>query len=217
MASKNITKELIFGEALALIKEGGMAALSMRNLAGRLGIKAPSLYVHIQSKAELILLLQAHTFKTSQLIGSLNPNVLTWQELLFAIMTNMRKFFHQFPWLFELFASFQSNSDESRETFEKFLVNMQAAGFKLQHAGYIGRVMREFVIGHVTFEKNSILNTRKHPMLPENIKPEFTNNLEFYSNLVDQGHDEIFIFGAQLIIKGCEEMLKEYQAETSVV
>ena len=54
-------------------------------------------------------------------------------------------------------------------------------------------------------------------MLPENIKPEFTNNLEFYSNLVDQGHDEIFIFGAQLIIKGCEEMLKEYQAETSVV
>jgi AcrR family transcriptional regulator len=96
MASKNITKELIFGEALALIKEGGMAALSMRNLAGRLGIKAPSLYVHIQSKAELILLLQAHTFKTSQLIGSLNPNVLTWQELLFAIMTNMRNFFISF-------------------------------------------------------------------------------------------------------------------------
>ena len=63
MASKNITKELIFAESLSLIKEGGMAALSMRNLAGRLGIKAPSLYVHIQSKAELILLLQAHTFK----------------------------------------------------------------------------------------------------------------------------------------------------------
>jgi AcrR family transcriptional regulator len=210
MASKNITKELIFAESLSLIKEGGMAALSMRNLAGRLGIKAPSLYVHIQSKAELILLLQAHTFKTNQLVGSLNPDVLTWQELLFAIMKNMRKFFHQYPWLFELFASFQSNSDESRDTFE-----MQAAGFKLHHAGYIGRVMREFVIGHVTFEKNSILNTRKHPLLPENIKPEFTNNLEFYSNLVDNGHEEIFIFGAKLIIKGAEQILKENQVATN--
>lgn len=215
MASKNITKELIFAESLSLIKEGGMAALSMRNLAGRLGIKAPSLYVHIQSKAELILLLQAYTFKTNQLVGSLNPDVLTWQELLFAIMTNMRKFFHQFPWLFELFASFQSNSDESREAFEKYLITMQASGFKLQHAGYIGRMMREFVIGHVTFEKNSILNTRKHPLLPENIKPEYINNLEFYSNLVDHGHEEIFIFGAKLIIKGAEQILKENQVATN--
>lgn len=211
MASKNITKELIFNEALALIKEGGLAALSMRNLATRLDIKAPSLYVHIKNKADLILLLQAYIFKTNQLSGALNPKIECWQDLLLEIMVNMHKFFHIHPWLFELFASFQSNSDESRETFEHFMVKMQSYGFTLMQAGYVGRVMREFVIGHVTYEKASIMNTKIHPLLSNDIKPQFANNVKFFGSLKNDGHDEIFQFGAKLIIKGCEQLLIDNQ------
>ena len=50
MTSKNISKELICKESLILIQEGGLVKLSMRNLAAKLGIKAPSLYVHIKNK-----------------------------------------------------------------------------------------------------------------------------------------------------------------------
>lgn len=91
--AKNITKELICREALHLIKEGGMAKLSMRNLAARLNIKAPSLYVHIKNKADLITLLQDYTFKAHKLADAFTPNSSNWRELLSEIMRNMRDAF----------------------------------------------------------------------------------------------------------------------------
>lgn len=48
----------IFNEALRLVEENGFAALSMRNLADRLHIKAPSLYKHISGKEELVAHIQ---------------------------------------------------------------------------------------------------------------------------------------------------------------
>jgi|ERR1019366_1664623 AcrR family transcriptional regulator len=53
------TKERIFTEALLLLEEKGLQALSMRNLADRLHIKAPSLYKHVSSRDEIIAQLQA--------------------------------------------------------------------------------------------------------------------------------------------------------------
>lgn len=46
--------EHIVGEALALIDEEGLDALSMRTLASRLGVEAMSLYHHFPSKAAIL-------------------------------------------------------------------------------------------------------------------------------------------------------------------
>jgi AcrR family transcriptional regulator len=53
------TKPRIFQEALLLLEERGLDALTMRNLADRLHIKAPSLYKHIEGRDEIIAELQA--------------------------------------------------------------------------------------------------------------------------------------------------------------
>lgn len=45
--------------ARALLEEQGEEALTMRNLADRLGIKAPSLYKHVRSRQEIETLLAA--------------------------------------------------------------------------------------------------------------------------------------------------------------
>jgi len=52
------TKPRIFAEALKLVELKGLDGLSMRALADRLHIKAPSLYKHIQSRDEIIAELQ---------------------------------------------------------------------------------------------------------------------------------------------------------------
>lgn len=49
-----ITREAIVTEALALADSDGLEALSMRAVAGRLGIQAMSLYHHIKNKAALL-------------------------------------------------------------------------------------------------------------------------------------------------------------------
>ena len=53
------TRERISVAAYELLKENGIAGLSMRALADRLHIKAPSLYKHIADKEEIIADLQA--------------------------------------------------------------------------------------------------------------------------------------------------------------
>jgi TetR/AcrR family tetracycline transcriptional repressor len=49
-----LDRQQIIDEALRLLDEVGLDALSLRPLAGRLGVQAPTLYWHIGSKAELL-------------------------------------------------------------------------------------------------------------------------------------------------------------------
>lgn len=49
-----LSREAVIAAALDLLREGGEAALSMRSLADRLGIKAASLYWHFRDKDQLI-------------------------------------------------------------------------------------------------------------------------------------------------------------------
>ncbi len=53
------TRERIRAASYELLNEKGLAGLSMRALADRLHIKAPSLYKHIEDKDEIIADLQA--------------------------------------------------------------------------------------------------------------------------------------------------------------
>ena len=58
--SDKITKrEAILSEAIMLFKEKGYKAASMRDLAGKVGVEAASLYNHISSKGELLNLICA--------------------------------------------------------------------------------------------------------------------------------------------------------------
>lgn len=49
-----LSRERIVAQALALADEGGLTALSMRRLAGQLGVEAMSLYNHVQNKEDLL-------------------------------------------------------------------------------------------------------------------------------------------------------------------
>ena len=49
-----LDRQQVVDEALELLDDEGLDALSLRALAGRLGVQAPTLYWHIGSKAELL-------------------------------------------------------------------------------------------------------------------------------------------------------------------
>jgi TetR/AcrR family tetracycline transcriptional repressor len=54
-----VNREQIVAGALDLLDEHGLAGLTLRQLAGRLGIRAPTLYWHVRDKRELLDLLAA--------------------------------------------------------------------------------------------------------------------------------------------------------------
>ena len=49
-----VTRDGIVAAGLALLDEGGLEGLTLRRLAGRLGIRAPTLYWHVRDKRELL-------------------------------------------------------------------------------------------------------------------------------------------------------------------
>ncbi|MFF1877285.1 TetR family transcriptional regulator [Leifsonia sp. NPDC058230] len=49
-----LDRQQVIDAALELLDDEGLEALSLRTLAGRLGVQAPTLYWHIGSKAELL-------------------------------------------------------------------------------------------------------------------------------------------------------------------
>jgi TetR/AcrR family transcriptional regulator, tetracycline repressor protein len=49
-----VTREAIVGAALELLAEGGLDAVSFRRIASRLGVSAPTLYWHVDSKRQLM-------------------------------------------------------------------------------------------------------------------------------------------------------------------
>lgn len=54
MDETKLTREVIIKEALLLLNEAGPQGLSMRRLAARVGVRAPSLYWYFPDKAALI-------------------------------------------------------------------------------------------------------------------------------------------------------------------
>ena len=75
-----LTKEKIVIEAIALLNEEGLQKVTLRNLADRLSIKAPSLFWHIKNKDELLALIDETIFR--QCIEDI-PACKTWQQWLF--------------------------------------------------------------------------------------------------------------------------------------
>jgi TetR/AcrR family transcriptional regulator, tetracycline repressor protein len=49
-----VTREAVVGAALELLADGGLEAVSFRRIATRLGVSAPTLYWHVDSKRQLM-------------------------------------------------------------------------------------------------------------------------------------------------------------------
>lgn len=62
MADKKLTRDTIAAAALDLLNEAGLDQLSLRKLAARLEVKAPSLYWHVADKNALLALLAESVF-----------------------------------------------------------------------------------------------------------------------------------------------------------
>jgi TetR/AcrR family tetracycline transcriptional repressor len=74
-----LTSDQVLQVALSLLRKGGLDAVSMRKIAARLGVRAPSLYWHVESKEALHRLMSRTIF-----LGCLDaiPPCNTWQQWL---------------------------------------------------------------------------------------------------------------------------------------
>lgn len=77
MARQPLSKSIIIREATKLLEETGLAGLSMRALAARLRVQAPTLYYHIPDKTALLNEIQLTLFDAC--FDRMQPCA-TWQD-----------------------------------------------------------------------------------------------------------------------------------------
>src|SRR6516162_5199250 len=95
-----LSRARICREALALVDEEGLEALSMRRLGARLGIEAMSLYHHVRDKADLLDALHA------AVLGKLEPEGVkgdAWRPLLGGLARALRSALLRHPNIVPLF------------------------------------------------------------------------------------------------------------------
>jgi AcrR family transcriptional regulator len=118
-----VSREEIVTQAWQLIEANGAENVSLSDVAAALGIKAPSLYRHVGSKAGLLQAVNLHT--TQQLISALQTAAAhtsgSPHQQLVALLHAYRTFAHAHPNSYVLAFT---NNDESLRPDENMLAEM---------------------------------------------------------------------------------------------
>lgn len=118
-----VNRDEIIAQAWQLIETDGADNLSLSRLAGSLGVKAPSLYRHVSSKADLLQAVNQHT--SIQLIEALQTAAAQTNgsaiEQIAALLHSYRRFAYEHPNSYLLAFT---NTDEALRPDEDLLEQM---------------------------------------------------------------------------------------------
>ena len=131
---RRLSRARVCAEALALVDEEGLEALSMRRLGARLGVEAMSLYRHVHDKADLLDAL--HT----AVLGKLRPGpagprgrqrrgVAPWRLMLEGLARRLRAVLLQHPNVVILFATRPVRAPEALSSVALVAQALIEAGF----------------------------------------------------------------------------------------
>ncbi len=149
----------VCAEALALVDEEGLEALTMRRLGARLDCEAMSLYRHVKDKADLLDALHA------AVLGDLQPEdardsrkrklrAPEWRVLLGGLARALRSALLRHPNVLPLFTSRPVTAPEAVATVARVQGALLGARFgagEMERAIY---VVGMFTIGHAIFERS---------------------------------------------------------------
>jgi predicted RNase H-like nuclease/AcrR family transcriptional regulator len=138
----------VVAEAVALADEKGLAALSMRALAGRLRVEAMSLYHHVAGKEALLDAMVDAVFGEMHLpvVGN------DWRSELRARSVSGREVLLRHKWAVGLMDSSRTPGPESMQHHDAVLGCLLAQGFSLVHTGTAFALLDAHLYGHLLQE-----------------------------------------------------------------
>jgi AcrR family transcriptional regulator len=158
-----LSRARVCAEALALVDEEGLEALTMRRLGARLDCEAMSLYRHVKDKADLLDALHA------AVLGALEPEEPIdqkkhsqgpeWRVLLGGLARALRSSLLRHPNVLPLFTTRPVSAPEAVATVARVQGALLGARFGAAEADRAILVVGMFTVGHAVFEKSAHLDT----------------------------------------------------------
>jgi AcrR family transcriptional regulator len=201
-----LTRERIVDAGLALADAHGLEAVSMRRVAGELGVKAMSLYNHLAGKEALLdgMLERVLDEVTLPVPGG------SWEAELRRCATTLHDAIRRHPWACGLAmapAAFPTALGARARYIEAILRTLREAGFTAEQAyhGYhaldghtVGITMWE--LGHTVADAARVEDARR-----QIATGDYPYLLE-HSREHEAGHRSAFAFGLDLVFDGLRRM-----------
>jgi TetR/AcrR family transcriptional regulator, tetracycline repressor protein len=160
---QRLNTERVVDETLAMIDEGGMAAVTMRRLAARLGVEAMSLYKHVANRDKLfdaVVDRIVNELSTDDTV--LRTPVDGWRPYLSGIARGIRRYARAHPHAFPLVATRPTEAPwinpplRSIDWIEAFLTGLRSEGFTDEQALFAYRTFNGFLLGFLLLETSAM-------------------------------------------------------------
>jgi len=149
---EQLTRERIVNEAIALLDEEGLEALSMRSLGQRLGAGATSLYRHVASKDELIELVVDEIYGEMEVPTITDPS--QWRTAMIVTAHSLRQAGLRHMWMSHVLGQIRLNylGPNVIDVTGRGLAILTTAGFDIQEAARAMSSVSSYVIGITSAE-----------------------------------------------------------------
>jgi TetR/AcrR family transcriptional regulator, tetracycline repressor protein len=203
-----VTRDEIVRVALRLLDDGGLAAVTLRKVAGELGVQAPALYWHVRNKRELLDLMAEELVSAVTMPAEPAPGQAWWDwltERTRAAFEGLRA--HRDS---ALVTAGNRPTWRSLPLIEQQLAALVSVGFPAGEALQAMLSLGAFVLGSALEEQSEFSrpyeqDAERREALAEQMRSEDTRLPTLaaaMSAMKDQGGPEGFEYGLRLIVWG---------------
>jgi TetR/AcrR family tetracycline transcriptional repressor len=206
-----LTRQRVVAEALAVIAQDGVQAMSMRALAARLGVVPGALYHHVGNKQQLQDLVLDGVL--AEVDVHTDPSM-AWTQQLKILATRLRQVLEAHPGVAGILKTRDPLGPHSLALAEAFLGPLQATGFADREAGLAFFLLVDYTIGFaVSSPRTSVNEQRVRDTAIRTQLHEFFRSLppDRFPALVALGEhvwvdnrDQRFTAGLQVLVDGLE-------------
>ena len=206
-----LTRERVVAEALAVIAQDGVQALTMRRLAARLGVVPGALYHHVRNKQQLHDLVLDNVLSEVDL--HLDPS-LRWTKQLELLGHRLRQVLEAHPGVAGILKTRDPLGPHSLALAEAFLGPLQAAGFHDRDAGLAFFLLVDYTIGFAVGSTLTSVNeqrvrdpatrTQLHQFFRSLPPDRFPTLVALGEHVWLDNRDERFTAGLQVLVDGLE-------------
>lgn len=162
-----LNRDRIIEAAVAVADRGGLAAVSMRNVAAEVGVEAMSLYHHLSGKDDLLDRLADWIFTGIELPAPDQP----WRPAMAARSASARAVLSTHPWALGLIESRRAAGPALLRHHDAVLGCLRGAGFPVALASHAFSVLDAYIYGFVLTEQNL-------PFEPQETVEDFVGELQ---------------------------------------
>jgi AcrR family transcriptional regulator len=143
--STGLTREAIVATAIAVADADGLDAVSIRRVAGDLGVRPMSLYTHIASKEDLLDLM-VNEVVAEALVPEPLPD--DWRAAIREIAVRSHDAFLAHPWTLQAFSQRPRIGPNTLRHAEQSSAAVAGLGLDERTAGTVLAVVDDYAVGH---------------------------------------------------------------------